>query len=116
MPTPRADPQMNTGGRSVSAPPVSCGVLVLQSTGTNLFASVAFTWISKALDRMLDMQVWHILLGTDQIPVIDKVIGSMGVLESDVEMFPSQATNGLGGLDNIHVLLWAIGFLSINQG
>ena len=34
---------------------VGCRVMVLQTTGTNLFASVAFTWISKALDPMPDM-------------------------------------------------------------
>lgn len=97
---------IGVGGQECPSPFESCGVLVLQSTGTNLFASVAFTWIFKAIDPMPDMQVWHILL------VIDKVIGSMGVLESDVGMFPSQAPNGLGSLGNI----WAIGLLSTNQG
>lgn len=75
-----------------------------------------FTWISKAVDPMPDMPVCHILLGTDQILVFDKVIGSMGVLESDVGMFPSHATNGLRVLGNSHIILWAIGFLPINQG
>ena len=45
------------------------------------------------------------MLGTDKTPVIDRVMGSMGVLESDMGIFPSHATNGLGGLGNVHTLL-----------
>lgn len=52
------------------------------------------------------------MLGTDQLPLIDKAMGSIGVLESDMGMFPSHAANDLAGLGNVHILLWAsTGFL-----
>lgn len=75
--------------------------MVLQTTGTKFFASVACTQISKALDSMSDMlSLTHLpwMLGTDQPPLIDKVMGSMGVLESDMGMFLSPAMNGLVAL------------------
>lgn len=75
--------------------------MVLQTTGTKFFASVACTRISKALDSMSDMlSLTHLpwMLGTDQPPLIDKVMGSMGVLESDLGMFLSPAMNGLVAL------------------
>lgn len=41
----------------------------------------------------------HLLLdGKKEMPVVGKVLDSVGVSESDTEMFLSHATNGLGGL------------------
>ena len=89
---------MNSGGQG-SLPALPCGLwgMVLQRR-ISLFASVHFTWISKALDSEPTCHVdTSSLGGRKEMLVIGKIMDHVGVLESDVEMFPSHATNGLGG-------------------